>query len=1054
MVGQHGIHNNTSVPLISCTRNSFTQGNSPPPMSLQMPNTSEILFTNVCDNTISSLPGSLSADNSSSETKIGKAVSVPKKLCNEVLSRSAGCKTDDTYVCRDDECVQLKDGSKTVSATGKSDLRSVRNSISDSKVPQFDFTDCALSVNTNDLRESVSVPSSVGDVNVVNNPINASSTKSCCNVSSSGQSVYPSANSNDTSKNNIVKLLNTSRPLITKPVRSCSVQAPKLPIPRLNNQRSNKSANVIIFPPTLSSQKFGKKYKHIQPKPNSGNDKVTEEPECMFEDNQKTMINDAELSNDFILEANSLNSPNYNETLVIAKKCNTEVVQENCPEVSIGCLEKDALNDYFHGGNNSQEQEDELIKYFQHQNNSNNEEIEEMSLQPKNVSCFPSTSAVEFNRSKSDKLSQLRLLLERNLNPSSKKDTVSSLKMYGMSSFRSKSYDAGASFSTDSISEIEYKKPVIQIPRGSSASESLSLLSQRSQQQANFTAKPTLLLSSLLSNHNSSLSSRRRVSFETPMIDQFQEGVPHNTVPQSPNTRRRIFSFTPISPGPHSPGSTQPKSSKPSSANVSPFVSPRNTPVLRSRNCSGQQLNSNNILGISSVKNNSSAFAASAHKQTTNAAKIVRSNSVNSMSPSACPAPRPRALSTTNSLLLSSNTFCIETMNPGKLSPTPIGNRVDNNSMFILPGDFDQTKSNSDDTSTITDDVLGKHADNILQSTLKSDRNTKIFSSDITNQKEIRTHNDVQDVDETSNISLLISGTNADPLAHEVSQFFPDEQPSFEPLFNVSQLQYRSQSVPLHRMSANACNISQSSPLYTSQKSNFTFNHFASSTTSSVTPTPVPSEFTDFAGIADNSTQSSNLLIVDDDGNDPDTNGLNSENLNRIFHLLDETQDDDNPQVSALSLSLEDEINGSDLQINNNRFLLQPSRSYPNTPLPYKNVGDQILSFNNSVNSVEVQSNPTSRSYPSTPLLNMPDYGNTDEQTLQNLNDGDTCDNQLTLNAINIIQTISGNFSARRNINSLLEQAPFSVEDEISLALSDSLNQLATEVGNTNSQPP
>ncbi|XP_063908157.1 uncharacterized protein LOC135126215 isoform X3 [Zophobas morio] len=68
-------------------------------------------------------------------------------------------------------------------------------------------------------------------------------------------------------------------------------------------------------------------------------------------------------------------------------------------------------------------------------------------------------------------------------------------------------------------------------------------------------------------------SARRRVSFETP----FQE----DTVPPSPNTRRKNFSFTPISPGPQSPNGRQ---SKCSSANVSPFVSPRNTPVPRTKN--------------------------------------------------------------------------------------------------------------------------------------------------------------------------------------------------------------------------------------------------------------------------------------------------------------------------------------------------------------------------------------------------------------------------------------------------------------------------------------
>ncbi|KAK9875380.1 hypothetical protein WA026_007775 [Henosepilachna vigintioctopunctata] len=72
-----------------------------------------------------------------------------------------------------------------------------------------------------------------------------------------------------------------------------------------------------------------------------------------------------------------------------------------------------------------------------------------------------------------------------------------------------------------------------------------------------------------------SSNARRRVSFDIAVQDE--------AVPPSPNTRRKNFSFTPISPGPHSPTGNG-MQSKCSSANVSPFVSPRNTPVPRGRN--------------------------------------------------------------------------------------------------------------------------------------------------------------------------------------------------------------------------------------------------------------------------------------------------------------------------------------------------------------------------------------------------------------------------------------------------------------------------------------
>lgn len=69
-------------------------------------------------------------------------------------------------------------------------------------------------------------------------------------------------------------------------------------------------------------------------------------------------------------------------------------------------------------------------------------------------------------------------------------------------------------------------------------------------------------------------TTRRRVSFETPLQEE-------TTVPASPNTRRKNFSFTPISPGPVSPNGG--RQSKCSSTSASPFVSPRNTPVQRVR---------------------------------------------------------------------------------------------------------------------------------------------------------------------------------------------------------------------------------------------------------------------------------------------------------------------------------------------------------------------------------------------------------------------------------------------------------------------------------------
>jgi len=189
-------------------------------------------------------------------------------------------------------------------------------------------------------------------------------------------------------------------------------------------------------------------------------------------------------------------------------------------------IDTDALDDYLNGGNNSQEQEEELLQYFQ-QSSSSSSDVE--------------TSVVGSDTeqiSRSDKVSQLRLILQQNL-----KAPVIATDLTPITVVR------------QSIA-VEKREP---------------------------TQKHNLILPTLL-NHPNPGSTRRRVSFETNVVEHIQEATTPsvaNTVPQSPNTRRRIFNFTPISPGPHSP--INGRASKSNSANASPFVSPRNTPVPRSR---------------------------------------------------------------------------------------------------------------------------------------------------------------------------------------------------------------------------------------------------------------------------------------------------------------------------------------------------------------------------------------------------------------------------------------------------------------------------------------
>lgn len=189
-------------------------------------------------------------------------------------------------------------------------------------------------------------------------------------------------------------------------------------------------------------------------------------------------------------------------------------------------IDTDALDDYLNGGNNSQEQEEELLQYFQ-QSSSSSSDVETSVI---------GSDAEQISRS--DKVSQLRLILQQNLKAST--------------------------IAADLAPATVVRQTVATEKRDSSQKNN------------------NLILSTLL-NHNPS-NTRRRVSFETNVVEHVQETATQsvaNTVPQSPNTRRRIFNFTPISPGPHSP--INGRASKSNSANASPFVSPRNTPVPRSR---------------------------------------------------------------------------------------------------------------------------------------------------------------------------------------------------------------------------------------------------------------------------------------------------------------------------------------------------------------------------------------------------------------------------------------------------------------------------------------
>lgn len=258
--------------------------------------------------------------------------------------------------------------------------------------------------------------------------------------------------------------------------------AGKLPIPRLPNPKlksvMQSPKSVILQAPKRFGPRNHLKYKVIQPKPAKNS-----------EGNGESI--DIQIAPD-----DSLKNADY-------------LTRERL--ISVSQVDKDALDDYLHGGSNSQEQEEELMQYFKNNENASQSQSSQLSQSQ-------TTEVDDLNSgSKSDKLSQLRLLLEQNLHNSN----------------------------------------VMNAPDTPHPSNN----------------KPLSILhkNNFASSHQNPV--KRRVSFETSVALE-------DSVPPSPNTRRKNFSFTPISPGPHSPPGRQ---SKCNSTNASPFVSPRNTPVPRAK---------------------------------------------------------------------------------------------------------------------------------------------------------------------------------------------------------------------------------------------------------------------------------------------------------------------------------------------------------------------------------------------------------------------------------------------------------------------------------------
>lgn len=624
--------------------------------------------------------------------------------------------------------------------------------------------------------------------------------------------------------------------------------------------------------------------------------------------------------------------------------------QKGGNDAIIGCLEKDALDDYLHGGSNSQEQEEELMQYFPQQAQAN----QNQAIQMDTANGF-------------DKISQLRLLLERNMN----QDLVG-------------------------------KAP--QFQNGMSAAASLSLLSQRSQQKQN------LILPSLLSSQQ---NSARRVSFEVP--------VDPDSVPPSPNTKQR-FSFTPISPRPYSP-------TKSSSANVSPFVSPRNTPIPRRMSTQPSS---------TFMQSASSMYSAKAGIKGYAPRTIMRSTSVNieacSMSP--CQTINHSQFSTSGKHV---------DVNPMNMDVKPDINALQNSinindsqTSNFSPA-WNPTSQNI--TTALPPLQLPRGQNQVSMSApqspvvpcSKSMKRNSFFSYNPKEyfRKEARAHS--FDMDDSNMMSSGDFKNQADPLpcqvspqiqntsdkySQEVSGYFPEDEALYP-----SMSSFRSQSVPLRRM-VNSVAMSPMpstalpSPHYgppPTQQGFFNFNPYTPG--SSVAPTPVPSEFDGEFGVDSDAMHPSNgnviELIREDfaECNTSHAEGMTTESLN--------------PDILNEMINMFEAGKG-DAQ--------QQSQDFPQTPELYKPDPETTLRGDPLFSSFRLQTVGS-------------ECGSCSEEQipLRGTRSSNTNSADPILNELGSIANESG---VQPGMESLLEEAPssFMTED-----LECELSQLSREVGNPTS---
>ena len=354
-------------------------------------------------------------------------------------------------------------------------------------------------------------------------------------------------------------------------------------------------------------------------------------------------------------------------------------------------------------------------------------------------------------------------------------------------------------------------------------------------------------------------SIRRRVSFQ-PSLESGEAlalvgGQTVGSVPPSPNTRRAQFNFTPIGTCLEQVQGV----SQCSSANASPFMSPRNTPLPRSRHNSGQ-------MSSTYVTPRSTPFTPD---QPGGGHPVPSESSTPFMSPIPTPIPRSRHNSSQNLRTIYTPT-CRSRHSSGAPSlrhapyaaEDPSGRRGGKFSSRHSSGSVPPSPSSAPLSPLVQDSSLHQQQDmcglqlggsSMLQLMLK---NKPVSSGPRPGMSDLRRRHMSAGPTIPYQSQPQPPTFHSDPLAQEVTSVLTNPQPGPSGAQQANQTN-RPQSVPLLQMLNMQDTFAKSQPNTPLVGQPFSFSDCSGmSQASSYAPTPVPSEYNDF-------TETYNLDIID-----------------------------------------------------------------------------------------------------------------------------------------------------------------------------------------------